>query len=65
MIDTALYLHIFITIFSVLNPLSIIPIYLTITADETAAEKKVTIKRTTMTVIVILLLSAFIGNYLV
>jgi len=64
MLDMALYLHIFITLFSILNPLGVIPIFLAVTADENALEKKITIKRTTTAVIIILILSAYLGDYL-
>ena len=64
MFDISLYLHMFITIFSILNPFGAIPIFLAVTADENALEKKTTIKRTTIAVVIILLLSAYIGGYL-
>lgn len=64
MLDFALYLHIFITIFSILNPLEVIPIFLAITANESKTQRKQTIKKTTIAVIIILLLSAYFGNYL-
>lgn len=63
-LDYALYLHIFVTIFSILNPLGSIPIFLGITLDENPDEKKKTIKKTVMAVIIILLASAYLGNYI-
>lgn len=56
--------HTFVTLFSILNPLGAIPVFLTITANESSYRKKSTIKRTVTAVIIILLLSAFVGNYL-
>lgn len=62
--DYIYLLHTFITLFSILNPLGVIPVFLTITANESSHRKKATIKRTVTAVMIILLLSAFIGNYL-
>lgn len=64
MIDFASYLNIFVTIFSILNPIGIIPLFLAITADQSINQKKSTIKNTIIAVILILLLSAYFGNYL-
>lgn len=64
MLDLTLYIHIFVTLFSILNPLGAIPIFLAITADESNAEKKVTIRRTVIAIIIILVLSAYLGDYL-
>jgi len=64
MIDFASYLNIFVTIFSILNPIGIIPLFLAITADQNTNQKKSTIKNTIIAVLLILLLSAYIGNYL-
>lgn len=64
MLDTTLYLHIFVTIFSILNPLGIIPIFLAITANESGISQKRTIKRTVLAVIMILTVSAFLGTYI-
>lgn len=64
MIDFASYLNIFVTIFSILNPIGIIPLFLAITADQSTDQKKSTIKNTIIAVLLILLLSAYIGNYI-
>lgn len=64
MIDFASYLNIFVTIFSILNPIGIIPLFLAITADQSTNQKKSTIKNTIIAVLLILLLSAYVGNYL-
>jgi len=64
MIDVAVYLHIFVTIFSILNPIGIIPIFLAITSDQSAFQKKIIIRKTVISVLFILLMSAYIGNYL-
>lgn len=64
MFDFTLYLHILVSIFSILNPIGIIPVFLTITADESSIEKKMTIRRTVLAVVLILLISAYTGNYI-
>ncbi len=58
------FIHIFVTIISILNPFGAIPIFLAITADESPKQKKVTIKRTVISVALILLVSAYGGKYL-
>lgn len=58
------FIHIFVTIISILNPLGAIPIFLAITADESQEQKKVTIRRTVTSVALILLVSAYSGTYL-
>jgi multiple antibiotic resistance protein len=61
-LDFTNLLHVFITLVSIINPLGIIPIFLTITADQSLVQKKATIKRTVTSVILILLVSAYIGT---
>ncbi|MBU1659135.1 NAAT family transporter [bacterium] len=62
--DYMVFIHIFVTIISILNPLGAIPVFLTITADESPEQKKVTIKRTVLSVAFILLVSAYGGTHL-
>lgn len=57
-------IHIFITLVSIMNPLGVIPIFLAITADQSSHQKRSSIKRTVTAVILILLISAYGGNYL-
>lgn len=64
MTEITFYMHIFITLFSLLNPLGLIPIFLAITTDANAIEKKAIIKKTTIAVAIILLLSAYLGSYI-
>lgn len=56
--------HMFITLVSVVNPLGIIPVFLAITSDQTPQQKRATIRRTVIAVMIILLASAYIGNAL-
>lgn len=62
--DFTSFIHIFITLVSIMNPLGVIPIFLAITADQSAHQKRSSIKRTVTAVILILLISAYGGNYL-
>lgn len=64
MLDYPQLLHIFITLVSILNPLGAIPIFLAITSGESEKEKRVTIKRTLISVVMILLISAYGGSYI-
>lgn len=63
MLDYTLYLHIFVTLFSILNPVGAIPIFLVVAANESDKRKKATIRKTVISVIIILLISAYGGNY--
>jgi multiple antibiotic resistance protein len=62
--DFTSFIHIFITLVSIMNPLGVIPIFLAITADQSSHQKRSSIKRTVTAVILILLISAYGGNYL-
>lgn len=62
--DFTTFIHIFITLVSIMNPLGVIPIFLAIAADQSPQQKKSSIKRTVTAVILILLISAYGGNYL-
>ncbi|MBU0631051.1 NAAT family transporter [bacterium] len=62
--DHTTFIHIFITLVSIMNPLGVIPIFLAIAADQSPLQKKKSIKRTVTAVILILLISAYGGNYL-
>ena len=53
-----------VSIFSILNPIGIIPVFLTITAGQSGIDKKATIRRTVLAVVLILLISAYTGNYI-
>ena len=62
--DYTLFIHVFVTLVSIINPLGIIPIFLAISTDQSTTQKKATIKRTVTAVILILIISAFGGNYM-
>lgn len=62
--DYILLTHLFITLFSILDPLGLIPIFLSITANESSSHRKITVRKTVIAVTVILLISYFVGNYI-
>jgi multiple antibiotic resistance protein len=59
-----IFIHIFVTLISILNPLGAIPIFLAVTAEELPQQKRITIKRTVIAVALILLISAYGGTYM-
>ena len=64
MTEITFYMHIFITLFSLLNPIGLILIFLAITTNSNVIEKKAIIKKTAIAVVIILLLSAYLGSYI-
>lgn len=60
--DISSYLQIFIVIFSILDPIGTIPLFLSLTADQSRKEKKIIVRRTVITVTSILVISALVGN---
>lgn len=56
-------IHMFVTLVSILNPIGAIPIFLAITVNENDEQKKATIKKAIIAMIIILLISAFGGTY--
>lgn len=58
------YIKVFIAVFVLVNPLEGIPLFLTRTSSMTAEQKKAIVKRTSSAVLVILLISLFVGKYL-
>jgi multiple antibiotic resistance protein len=59
-----LFLYVFAALFSIINPLGAVPIFVGLTVDETLKERAKTAILTAVNVIVILLISFFIGTYL-
>lgn len=59
--DTFIYL--FAALFSVLNPLGTIPIFVGLTSDYTKKERAVVSLKTSINVFIILLISFFLGQY--
>ncbi len=52
MLDYTLYLHIFVTLFSILNPVGAIPIFLVVASNESDKRKKATIRKTVILVLI-------------
>lgn len=60
--DLTLYLQIAVAIFTILDPLGVMPIYLSITHGQSDEERRVQLKRTVIAVTVILVAAALAGN---
>lgn len=58
------FLYAFAALFSIINPLGTVPIFVGLTQDEETAERKKTALLTAINVLVILLISYFLGKYL-
>ncbi len=59
-----LFLYAFAALFSIINPLGTVPIFVGLTQDEETAERKKTALLTAINVLVILVISYFLGKYL-
>jgi len=64
MFDPAFFITILIGLFSLINPLSALPIYLGLTQDESEEDKLRTLKKACLYVLVICLVSYYLGVYL-
>lgn len=64
MFDPALFFTILIGLFSLINPLSALPIYLSLTQDDTEENKLRTLKKTCIYIFLICLTSYYLGVYL-
>ena len=64
MFDPAFFITILIGLFSLINPLSALPIYLGLTQDETEEDKLRTLKKACLYVLIICLVSYYLGVYL-
>jgi len=60
----AIFLYVFAALFSVINPLGTVPVFVGLTSDESTQERNKTSLLTTVNVIVILIISFFAGTYL-
>lgn len=58
------FLYAFAALFSIMNPLGTVPIFVGLTQEEDTAERKKTALLTSINVLVILLVSFFLGKYL-
>lgn len=63
MFDPAFFFTILIGLFSLINPLSALPIYLGLTQDETEENKLRTLKKTCLYILIICLVSYYLGVY--
>jgi len=59
-----IFLYAFAALFSIINPLGTVPIFVGLTQDEETSERKKTALLTAINVLVILLISFFLGKYL-
>jgi len=59
-----LFLYAFAALFSIMNPLGTVPIFVGLTQEEDISERKKTALLTSINVLVILLISFFLGKYL-
>lgn len=59
-----LFIYAFAALFSIINPLGTVPIFVGLTQEEDVSERKKTALLTAINVLVILLISFFLGKYL-
>ena len=59
-----IFLYVFAALFSVINPLGTVPVFVGLTSDESISERNKTSLLTTINVVVILIISFFAGTYL-
>ncbi len=64
MLDSAEYLKIFIGLVAVVNPLGAIPLFISMTGDEEAEQRRRTVNRVALAVMIILLVTLFWGELL-
>lgn len=64
MFDPAFFFTILIGLFSLINPLSALPIYIGLTQDDTEENKLRTLKKTCIYILLICLISYYLGVYL-
>lgn len=64
MLDTAQYFKIFIGLLAIVNPFGAIPLFISMTADESSQQRRKTINMVAIGVTVILLVALFFGEYL-
>ncbi len=62
--EVTFYIKVFVGIVSVVDPLGVLPVFIGLTEDFETGEKRRIIRRTSISVVVILLLSAYIGEYI-
>lgn len=63
-VDVTLYLQIAVTIFSIMDPFGVIPLFLAFTSGQSDEERRKIIRRTVTAVAIILVVAAIAGNNL-
>jgi multiple antibiotic resistance protein len=64
MFEASVFLTILIGLFSLINPLSALPIYLSLTQDDSESNKLNTLKKTCIYILIICLVSYYLGVYM-
>lgn len=64
MFEMSVFITILIGLFSLINPLGALPVYLGLTQDDTEANKLATLKKTCIYILMICLVSYYLGVYL-
>ena len=64
MIDPSIFLTILIGLFSLINPMSALPVYITLTEDYSEENKLKTLRKTCIYIIIICITSYYVGVYL-
>lgn len=64
MLDYAQYIKMFIGLLAILNPLGVIPLFISMTTDESARQRSKTIDMVAIGVTIILLVALFLGEHL-
>lgn len=62
MLDLAEYVKIFVGLLAIIEPFGIIPIFISMTADQTDAQRKKTVNMMSIAVLIILWVSLFVGE---
>lgn len=60
-----LFLYLFAALFSVMNPLATLPIFVSLTSEDTPKIRKITAVKTSINTFIILLVSYFIGQFVI
>jgi multiple antibiotic resistance protein len=63
-VDITLYLQIAVTIFSIIDPFGVIPLFLVFTSNQSDEVRRKIIRRTVVAVAIILVSAALIGNHI-
>jgi multiple antibiotic resistance protein len=58
------YLHVFTALFVIVNPIGAIPLFISYTRNQSPAERRLTARTTAIAVAIVLIVSIFLGDYL-